>query len=56
MAGPSNQYGNRTVFRELERNEAQAGRRGRAGVHGLVDDARMVAIAERTLSRLWEGP
>jgi aminoglycoside phosphotransferase (APT) family kinase protein len=23
---------------------------------GLVDDARMVAIAERTLSRLWEGP
>lgn len=23
---------------------------------GLVDDSRMVAIAERTLSRLWEGP
>jgi aminoglycoside phosphotransferase (APT) family kinase protein len=23
---------------------------------GLVDDARMVAIAERTLARLWEGP
>jgi aminoglycoside phosphotransferase (APT) family kinase protein len=23
---------------------------------GLVDDARMVAIAERTLTRLWEGP
>jgi aminoglycoside phosphotransferase (APT) family kinase protein len=23
---------------------------------GLVDDARMVAIAERTIARLWEGP
>jgi aminoglycoside phosphotransferase (APT) family kinase protein len=23
---------------------------------GLVDDARMVAIAQRTISRLWEGP
>jgi aminoglycoside phosphotransferase (APT) family kinase protein len=23
---------------------------------GLVDDARMVAIAERTINRLWEGP
>jgi aminoglycoside phosphotransferase (APT) family kinase protein len=23
---------------------------------GLVDDARMVAIAERTICRLWEGP
>jgi aminoglycoside phosphotransferase (APT) family kinase protein len=23
---------------------------------GLIDDARMVAIAERTINRLWEGP
>jgi hypothetical protein len=23
---------------------------------GLVDDARMTAIAERTIARLWEGP